>query len=328
MTEIVGIQFKNNSRVYYFAPGHFKFNVGDYAIVETVRGMELGRVIIENRKVEDEEVSYELKPIIRKANDNDVKQEKKYEELAKSSFEFFKEAVSEQKLPMKPLYAEYTIDGSKILFYYSADDRVDFRDLLKVLTPKFKTRVELRQIGPREAARIIGGIGSCGRVICCKSCLNNFDYVTIKMAKEQNMSLNTNKISGLCGKLMCCIGYEHEMYKALRKEIPNPGELVKTPNCPCCKVVDTDYIKKIISVAEKDDGIITKYSSDEVERLVKKDPNIDEGVENVVTDDEIINLEDNDEKIEEIVPQEKKHKKIYKPFVNNKKGNKKKSERK
>ena len=315
MTEIVGIQFKNAGRVYYFSPGSLVFKLGEYAIVETVRGIELGKVIIENRYVDDDEISYELKPVIRKATDYDLKLDKKHEELAIESFEIFKNCVSKLNLPMKPLYAEYTIDGSKIIFYYSADDRVDFRELLKILTPNFKLRVELRQIGPREAARIVGGIGSCGRVICCKSTLNNFDFVTIKMAKEQNMSLNISKISGLCGKLMCCIGYEHELYKALREEIPNPGELVKTPNCPCCKVVDTDYIKQIVSCQEKDDTLPVKYPAKDVERIVKKDPNIDERVEQITEETAI----------EEKIENSEKHKKIYKPFnKDKKKGNKKK----
>ena len=287
MKNIVGIQFKNAGRVYYFDPIGITLEVGEYVIVETVRGMELGKVIIANRTVEDDEVTYELKPIIRKASNNDLKLEKKHEEMSVSSFEIFKEAVSELNLEMKPLYCEYTIDGSKVLFYYAAEDRVDFRELLKVITPKFKTRVELRQVGAREAARIVGGIGSCGRIICCKSCLNNFDFVTIKMAKEQNLSLNISKISGLCGKLICCIGYEHEMYKALRQELPNPGELIKTPNCPCCKVMETDYIKRIVTVQENADGSPVKYSVDDVELIVPKNPNKDEGVEEVITEETV-----------------------------------------
>ena len=167
MTEIVGIQFKNASRVYYFSPLDYKFKVGEFAIVETVRGLELGRVIIANRMVEDDELSHELKPVIRKANSHDLMLEKKHEEMAPESFKIFKKYVNQLNLPMKPLYCEYTIDSSKVIFYYSAEDRVDFRELLKLLTPHFKTRVELRQIGPREAARVVGGIGGCGRVICC-----------------------------------------------------------------------------------------------------------------------------------------------------------------
>ena len=332
MKEIVGIQFKNASRVYYFSPLEYKFQVGEYAIVETVRGLELGRVIIANRMVEDDELSHELKPVIRKANNHDLALEKKHEELAPESFKVFKKYVNQLNLPMKPLYCEYTIDSSKVIFYYSAEDRVDFRELLKLLTPHFKTRVELRQIGPREAARIVGGIGSCGRVICCKTCLNNFDFVTMKMAKEQGMSLNTNKISGVCGKLMCCIGYEHELYLELKKEVPNVGQLVKTPNCSCCKVLTVDYIKKVVTVLENPDGAPVRYEAKQVSLIVPKDPNLPDA-ELVVTNDEFIEEETTSH--EEIAETEEKgKKKIYKPFVkqkgnnNNKKKKNKKNDKK
>lgn len=320
MIEIVGIQFKNASRVYYFSPLEYKFQVGEYAIVETVRGLELGKVIIANRMVEDDELSHELKPVVRKANDHDLVLSKKHEELAPESFKIFKKYVGELNLPMKPLYCEYTIDGSKIIFYYSADERVDFRDLLKLLTPHFKTRVELRQIGPREAARVVGGLGSCGRVICCKTCLNNFDFVTMKMAKEQGMSLNTNKISGVCGKLMCCIGYEHEMYLELKKEVPNAGQLVKTPNCKCCKVISVDYIKKIVSVQENPDGAPVKYEAKEVSLVVPRDPN-EQDCELVVSSEDVIEEVETIEEVVEDVKEDKSKKKIYKPFVKNNKNN-------
>lgn len=326
MTEIVGIQFKNASRVYYFSPLTYKFHVGEYAIVETVRGLELGKVIIANRLVEDNELSHELKPVIRKATHHDLNLAKKHEEMAPESYEIFKKYVNQLELPMKPLYCEYTIDSSKVIFYYSADDRVDFRELLKLLTPHFKTRVELRQIGPREAARIVGGLGSCGRVICCKTCLNNFDFVTMKMAKEQGMSLNTNKISGVCGKLMCCIGYEHEIYQELKKEVPNIGQLVKTPNCPCCKVVSVDYVKKIVSVQENQDGAPVRYEANKVSLVLPKDPN-QKDAELVVSNEDLL-----EEQVEEVIEEnvqetqeEKSKKKIYKPFVKANKNNKKKN---
>lgn len=323
MTEIVGIQFKNASRVYYFAPLDFKFSVGEYAIVETIRGQELGKVIIANRMVEDSEVAYELKPVLRKATNRDLQLEEKHEKMAPESFEIFKKYVKELGLEMKPLYCEYTIDGSKIIFYYSAEDRVDFRELLKLLTPHFHTRVELRQIGPREAARVVGGIGNCGRVICCKTCLNNFDFVTMKMAKDQGMSLNTNKISGLCGKLMCCIGYEHEIYQELKKEIPNVGQLVKTPNCPCCKVVNVDYVKKIVSVQEHAEGTPSKYAANEVSIVAVRDP-FEDITERVDVNEEVVEEKNNQEE-----PPKQHQKKIYKPFnKNNKKKNNKNENKK
>lgn len=265
MKTVVGIQFKGGGRVYYFDPLDFKFERGDYAIVETVRGLELGFVSIGNREVEDDYLEHELKPVIRRATDRDLRQEAKNNELAPKNFEIFKKYVKQFNLEMKPLYCEYTIDGSKIIFYYSADDRVDFRELLKVLAPEFKIRVELRQIGSREAARVIGGIGSCGRELCCKTHLANFDFVTMKMAKEQGMALNTNKISGICDKLMCCIAYEHELYQELKKELPNVGQMVKTPSCECCKVVSVDYIKKMVRTNENPNGAPTAHKASDVE---------------------------------------------------------------
>lgn len=285
MITIVGIQFKGGGRVYYFDPLHFKFERGDYAIVETVRGLELGYVSIGNREVEEDHLSHELKPVIRRATEKDLKQEEKNNELAKKSFEIFKKYVKEFDLDMKPLYCEYTIDSSKILFYYCSEERIDFRELLKVLAPEFKIRVELRQIGTREAARIIGGIGSCGRELCCKTHLANFDFVTMKMAKEQGMALNTNKISGICDKLMCCIAYEHELYQALKKELPNVGQMVKTPSCDCCKIVSVDYIKKIVRTNENPNGAPTAHKAEDVE-IINFDAKVKDDAKVVATIDE------------------------------------------
>lgn len=285
MITIVGIQFKGGGRVYYFDPLHFKFERGDYAIVETVRGLELGYVSIGNREVEEDHLSHELKPVIRRATEKDLKQEEKNNELAKKSFEIFKKHVKEFDLDMKPLYCEYTIDSSKILFYYCSEERIDFRELLKVLAPEFKIRVELRQIGTREAARMIGGIGSCGRELCCKTHLANFDFVTMKMAKEQGMALNTNKISGICDKLMCCIAYEHELYQALKKELPNVGQMVKTPSCDCCKIVSVDYIKKIVRTNENPNGAPTAHKAEDVE-IINFDAKVKDDAKVVATIDE------------------------------------------
>jgi len=267
MKKIVGIQFKGGGRVYYFDPLDYDFKRGDHAIVETVRGLELGFVSIGNREVEDAQIEHELKPVIREATQEDLETEEKNNIQAKASFEIFKESIARLKLDMKPLYCEYTIDCSKIIFYYCSDDRVDFRDLLKLLTPRFRIRVELRQVGTREAARIIGGVGSCGRELCCKTHLANFDFVTMKMAKEQGMTLNTSKISGICDKLMCCIAYEHELYVELKKELPNVGQMVKTPSCDCCKVVSVDYIKKIVKTAENENGMPVSHKAEDVQPI-------------------------------------------------------------
>lgn len=302
MKKIVGIQFKGGGRVYYFDPLNYEFKRGDYAIVETVRGLELGFVSIGNREVEDNYIEHELKPVVRVAKPEDLEQEKKNNELAKKSFEIFKEFVAKLNLEMKPLYCEYTIDNSKIIFYYCAEDRVDFRELLKLLTPKFRIRVELRQIGTREAARVIGGVGSCGRELCCKTHLANFDFVTMKMAKEQGMSLNTNKISGICDKLMCCIAYEHELYLELKKDLPNVGQMVKTPSCDCCKVVSVDYIKKKVKTNENPNGAPVSHNASEVElidfnKTVKDDAKVVAAIENdeILIIDEPTPLNDTDD---------------------------------
>lgn len=293
MITIVGIQFKGMGRIYYFDPLNTTFEKGDYVVVETVRGVELGFVIIGNRDVEEEQIEYELKPILRKATKKDLEDEKRNNEQAEKNFIIFKKYVNQLSLDMKPLYCEYTLDHSKLIFYYSSDDRVDFRELLKLLASEFKTRIELRQIGPREAARIIGGIGTCGQVLCCQKYLREFDFVTMKMAKEQSMSLNNAKISGACGKLMCCIAYESELYKELRKEIPGVGTYVKTPTCDCCKVVGVDYIKKIVRTQENPNGMPTAHEASKVEVV-----NLKKGKETteVVTTVEII---DNTEEVKE-----------------------------
>ena len=255
MPRVVGIQFKGVGRIYYFDPLDFEFEPGEYAIVETVRGLEIGKVILGNHDLENGKLETELKPVIRKGTIEDVKQEEYNDKLAKDAIKIFKKCVSKCELEMKPLYAEYTIDRTKVIFYYTADDRVDFRNLLKLLTPEFKMRVELRQIGPREAARAIGGLGTCGRELCCKSHLRNFDIVTMKMAKDQNLSLNTSKISGTCGKLMCCIAYEDELYKEFKKEFPALNSYVKLKSGDSGKVISLDYIKRTLRIQASPDSM-------------------------------------------------------------------------
>ena len=271
MPKVVGIQFKGVGRIYYFDPLDFEFEPGEYAIVETVRGLEIGKVILGNHDLEDGKLETELKPVIRKGTQEDVKQEEYNDKLAQDAIKVFKKCVSKCELDMKPLYAEYTIDRTKVIFYYTADDRVDFRNLLKLLTPEFKMRVELRQIGPREAARAIGGLGTCGRELCCKSHLRNFDVVTMKMAKDQNLSLNTSKISGACGKLMCCIAYESGLYQELREIVPGVGSYVKTPSCDYCKVVAVDYVKQIVRTQESPDALPVAHYAEQVQIVPKKD---------------------------------------------------------
>lgn len=268
--EVIGIQFKGMGRIYYFKPMNISFNSGDYAIVETVRGVELGKVVLGNHEVPDDSFEVEVKEVLRKAYAEDVELDAKNAEEAKEAFVIFKEEVRKLDLDMKPLEAEYTFDRAKVILYYTAEERVDFRDLLKQLTPKMKTRVELRQIGAREGARLIGGLGNCGREICCRSFLHDFDVVTMKMAKEQSMSLNTAKISGVCGKLMCCIAYENALYQELKEIVPSVGQYVKTPTCEYCKIVAVDYIKQIVRTQESPDSLPVAHYAEEVEVVPRR----------------------------------------------------------
>lgn len=266
---VIGVQFNGMGRIYYFNPLNLKFDINEYVIVETVRGMELGKVVVENKEINEDEFETEIKPILRKATPQDVINNEQNKIEALNAFTTFKEEVNKLNLDMKPLSAEYTLDKSKIVFFYTSEDRVDFRELLKCLTPKFKARIELRQIGAREAARLIGGLGICGREICCRSHLTDFDTVTMKMAKDQSLSLNVAKISGTCGKLMCCIAYENKLYQELREIVPGVGTYVKTPTCPHCKIVSVDYMKQIVRTQEDPDAKPVAHYAEEVEKVEK-----------------------------------------------------------
>ena len=226
--EIIGVRFKDVGKVYYFAPKGEKFRRGDSVIVETARGTECGEVVLPNRQFPQSALVSPLKDIVRKANEADFRQleqnRKKEEEIMKT----FTEKIHEHKLDMKPIEVEYTFDGSKIMFYFTSDGRVDFRDLVKDLAFIYRTRIELRQIGVRDEAKMLGGLGICGRPFCCSSFLGDFQPVSIKMAKEQSLSLNPTKISGTCGRLMCCLKYEQDSYEELLKITPKVGALVET----------------------------------------------------------------------------------------------------
>ena len=230
MTEIIGIRFKEVGKVYYFAPANNKVTVGHKVIVETTRGVECGEVVIPNREVDDKEVIAPLKPIIRIATKDDEKRIRDNEAKEDEIMKTFTKKIAEHKLNMKPIDVEYTFDGSKILFYFSAENRVDFRELVKDLASVYRTRIELRQIGVRDEAKMLGGLGICGRPFCCASFLGEFQPVSIKMAKEQSLSLNPTKISGTCGRLMCCLKYEQDSSDALLKITPKVGAIVETPD--------------------------------------------------------------------------------------------------
>ncbi len=228
-TEIIGIRFKDVGKVYYFSPAGVEFKQGDIAIVETSRGVECGEVVLSNRLVPEATLVSPLKSIIRKADESDRRQLEENKRREKEIMRVFTEKIAEHKLDMKPIDIECTFDGSKILFYFTSDGRVDFRELVKDLAGIYRTRIELRQIGVRDEAKMLGGLGICGRPFCCSSFLGEFQPVSIKMAKEQSLSLNPTKISGTCGRLMCCLKYEQDCYEEFLRTTPKVGATVETP---------------------------------------------------------------------------------------------------
>ncbi|MFI3214525.1 MAG: stage 0 sporulation family protein [Eubacteriales bacterium] len=228
MIKVIGVRFRTAGKIYFFNPNHLPIRRGDYVIVETARGVEFGTVVCNPKLVEEETVIQPLKPVLRVANKKDIEQESANKEKEKEAFKVCLEKIRKHKLDMKLIDAEYTFDNNKVLFYFTADGRIDFRELVKDLAAVFKTRIELRQIGVRDETKIVGGIGICGRPLCCHTHLSEFVPVSIKMAKEQNLSLNPTKISGVCGRLMCCLKHEEETYEELNKKLPNIGDVVTT----------------------------------------------------------------------------------------------------
>ncbi len=226
--EIVGIRFKPVGKIYYFAPNKISFQQGEFAIVETIRGVEFGEVVIQNRLINSSELPTDVKPVIRKATNEDIEKHNKNTEDIKEAIRLCEDSINLHNLDMKIIEAEYTFDRTKVLFYFISENRVDFRELVKDLASIFRMRIELRQIGVRDEAKVLNGIGICGRSLCCATFLGSFQPVTIKMAKDQSLSLNPTKISGVCGRLMCCLKYEEDTYKSLNKENPNIGDIVKT----------------------------------------------------------------------------------------------------
>lgn len=259
MEKIVGIKFKNTAKVYYFSPNGVSFKKGDGVIVETARGVEYGTVVIENKEVDDSEIVQPLKPVIRKATKADKDRLKRNEEKTPEAFRLCNEKIIQHKLNMKLVGAEYTFDGSKIIFSFTAPGRIDFRDLVKDLAAVFRIRIELRQIGIRDETRLLGGIAPCGRPCCCSSCMTDFKKVSIKMAKTQGLSLNPTKISGLCGRLMCCLSYENDYYKEVFKKMPKVGGEVTSPDGKAT-VVSVNMLTLTVKVKmeQKDGSMVYK----------------------------------------------------------------------
>lgn len=265
MIEVVGVRFKSVGKIYYFAPNGIQFKKGDFAIVETVRGTEIGEVMLENRGVEEERVVSPLKPVLRKATDDDFKKVEEIKKKEKKAFDTCLEKIRQHNLSMNLVDVEYTFDENKILFYFTADGRVDFRELVKSLASVFKTRIELRQIGVRDEAKMLGGIGVCGRPICCNSFLGEFQPVSIKMAKEQNLSLNPTKISGTCGRLMCCLKYEQSTYEEMLRFVPRVDAVVDTPDGRGT-VIENNVLAGIVKVKidTEDGSLVSVYDAKNV----------------------------------------------------------------
>ncbi|MBU8790908.1 PSP1 domain-containing protein [Oceanobacillus caeni] len=263
MIEVIGVRFKKAGKIYYFDPGEEDILLNSYVIVETVRGVEFGKVVIQNKKVDEEDVVLPLKKVIRVADEKDKLTVLENQEEAKKAFDICTTKIKEHQLDMNLVEVEYTFDRNKIIFYFTSDGRVDFRELVKDLAAMFKTRIELRQIGVRDEAKMLGGIGPCGRMLCCSTFLGDFEPVSIKMAKDQNLSLNPAKISGLCGRLMCCLKYENDEYENAKRELPDIGEAMNTPYGKG-KVVGLNILEKLIQIEIPEKERVIEYTLDEL----------------------------------------------------------------
>ena len=246
--KVIGVRFRTAGKIYYFSPQEFSIKRGDHVIVETARGIEFGTVVMPVTEIEDAKVVQPLKPVLRMAAGKDMEQEAANRKKEKEAFQICLEKIKKHKLEMKLIDAEYTFDNNKVLFYFTADGRIDFRELVKDLAAVFKTRIELRQIGVRDETKIVGGIGICGRPLCCHTYLSEFAPVSIKMAKEQNLSLNPTKISGVCGRLMCCLNNEEEIYEELNRKLPGVGDHVTTEDGLKGEVQSVNILRQLVKV--------------------------------------------------------------------------------
>lgn len=263
MYDVVGVRFKKAGKIYYFDPGGLTIAKDDFVIVETVRGVEYGRVVVAPKKVDEHDVVLPLKKVLRIADQKDRMIVEENKQAAKEAYEVCCEKVSTHQLDMKLVDVEYTFDRNKVIFFFTADGRVDFRELVKDLAAIFRTRIELRQIGVRDEAKMLGGIGPCGRMLCCSTFLGDFDPVSIKMAKDQNLSLNPTKISGLCGRLMCCLKYENDEYEAAKEQLPDVGEWIETPD-GSGKVVGLNILERVLQVDVPSQERVLEYTHDEI----------------------------------------------------------------
>lgn len=264
MYDVVGVRFKKAGKIYYFDPGDLSIQKDEFVIVETVRGVEYGRVVTPRKQVGEKDVVLPLKKVVRIADQKDRLIVEENKTAAKEAYDVCSEKVNEHQLDMKLVDVEYTFDRNKVIFYFTADGRVDFRELVKDLASIFRTRIELRQIGVRDEAKMLGGIGPCGRMLCCSTFLGDFDPVSIKMAKDQNLSLNPTKISGLCGRLMCCLKYENDEYETAKEQLPDIGEMIVTPNGPG-KVVGLNILERVMQVDVAGQERVLEYTLEEIQ---------------------------------------------------------------
>lgn len=287
---VIGVRFKDVGKVYYFDPGDVQIEVGEGVIVETVRGVEFGEVVLPAREVEEEKIIKPLKSIIKKADEKDYAKMEANRKKEEDAFKICLEKIKKHNMQMKLINVEYTFDGNKIIFYFTADGRVDFRELVKDLASIFKTRIELRQIGVRDEAKMLGGLGPCGRPCCCSQFLGDFQPVSIRMAKEQNLSLSPTKISGLCGRLMCCLNYENEHYKCMRYKLPKVGSTIKTEDGDA-EVVETNAITEMVvaKVILPDNTVaMKKYTLSDIE-VKMSEGNVED---DIIINDEIKSILD------------------------------------
>ncbi|WML55471.1 stage 0 sporulation family protein [Neobacillus sp. PS3-12] len=263
MYDVIGVRFKKAGKIYYFDPSELAIQKDDFVIVETVRGVEYGKAVIAKKQVEEHDIVLPLKKVVRIADQKDRMIVDENKQAAEEAYQVCNEKVNEHQLDMKLVDVEYTFDRNKVIFYFTADGRVDFRELVKDLAAIFRTRIELRQIGVRDEAKMLGGIGPCGRMLCCSTFLGDFDPVSIKMAKDQNLSLNPTKISGLCGRLMCCLKYENDEYETAKEQLPDLGEMIATPHGPG-KVVGLNILERVLQVELKEQDRVLEYTLDEI----------------------------------------------------------------
>lgn len=272
--EVIGVRFRDGGKIYYFSPLNYRIEVGRHVIVETARGVEYGKVVLGLREIEEEKIpGGQLKPIVRIASAEDEKKNEENKEKNKKAFQIALEKIKKHELDMKLISAEYTFDCNKVLFYFTADGRIDFRELVKDLAAVFKTRIELRQVGVRDETKLLGGIGVCGRELCCHNHLSDFVPVSIKMAKEQNLSLNPTKISGVCGRLMCCLSHEQATYEYLNEKLPNVGDFVRTVDGKKGEVHSVNVLRqkvKIIVTLDDNTKEIEEYKIEDLRFKPKK----------------------------------------------------------